>query len=607
MATFSIGGRRGKKPAKKASRGAIIFLILFALPFAGGGTFVGYLAGSMLTTWVRAQSWQEVPARILSVELDVNHGDDSTTYRVRAVYEYEYRGQTYTSDRVASGVGSDNIGSFHQDKYAELRPYLDAGRPFRCFVNPDDPSEALLYRELRWGMLAFETVFALAFCLVGYGLIFAAFYGGKLVKEADKLKEARPEEPWLWEKDWVNGRITAGSRGKMIGSILFATVWNLISAPMLFVVPREFAGGNHLVLIGLLFPLVGAGLAAYAVYAALQWRKFGNSEFEMFSNPGVLGGYLEGRINTNIRSRSGDGFRLTLSCIRSETTGSGKNGSTREKTLWQDTATVPASALLAGPRGASVPVRFAIPYDAAPESDPDASDPVKWRLAVAAELPGVDFSTHFTVPVFKTPDSDPLLEVESNEPSLAADTDTAAELESMGIVRRQTPDGGVSYVFRRARSKGAATGLTIFTLIWCGFIWLMISLGAPILFPIVFGLFALLMIVAMIDMWLKQTRVEVAAGRLAFNRRLLGSGKTLTFSAGEIAEIKATRGMQSGNKLYYRIELHTRAGKKHILASRITDQRLAKRLIADIEEVLEVSAGGFMAAPTPGAPEAPGY
>ncbi len=84
MAILSIGRNRRGKPTKKSSRGAIIFLFLFALPFAGGGTFVGYLAGSTLTTWVRAQSWEEVPARISSAELDVNSGDDGTTYRVRA-------------------------------------------------------------------------------------------------------------------------------------------------------------------------------------------------------------------------------------------------------------------------------------------------------------------------------------------------------------------------------------------------------------------------------------------------------------------------------------------------------------------------------------------
>jgi len=604
VVTFSIGTNKREQAGKKPSRRVMIFLFLFALPFAGAGTFVGYLAGSMLTTWGRAQSWQEVPASILSAELDVNYGDN-TTYRVRAVYEYHYQGRTFTSDRVASGVGADNVGSFHQDKYAELRSYLDSGRRFRCFVNPDDPAESLLYRELRWGMLGLQTIFALIFCGVGYGLIVAAVYGGRLVKEAAELKEQHTDEPWLWEKDWVDGRIRSGSRGKMIGLVLFATLWNLISAPTIFLVPREFSDGNHLALIGLIFPVVGAGLIACALYAVLQWRKFGHSEFEMFSNPGVLGGYLEGRIHTNMGSRSGDDFHLTLSCIRRETTGSGKNRSTREKTLWQDTVTLPSNALMAGPHGASVPVRFAIPYDAGPESDAQASDPINWRLEVAAELPGVDFATHFTVPVFKTPDSDPQLEAAGSAPPLSEDAAIVGELESMGIVRRPTPEGGVSYVFRRARAKGAAIGLTVFTLMWCGFIWLMIGLGAPILFPIVFGFFALLMFAAMVDLWLKQTRVQVANGRLAFNRRLLGAGKTLLFSAAEIAKIKTSRGMQSGNKLFYRIELRTRTGKKHTLASMITNQRLAKRLIRDLEAALGMEPEPISAAHQPLPGEAP--
>lgn len=586
MATLSIGKRSRKRSKKTSSWGAIVFLILFALPFAGGGTFVGYLAGSTVVTWARAQSWDEVPAHILSADLDVNSGDDSTTYRVRAVYQYNYNGDTYTSDRVASGFGSDNIGSFHQDKYAELRRYREAGRPFRCFVNPEDPSEALLYRELRWGMLAFEVVFALAFGIVGYGLMIAAVYGSHVVKETDKLKGRHADEPWRWEKEWVDGRIQAGSRGKMIGSILFALLWNLISSPMIFVVPREVAAGNRIALIGALFPLVGAALAAYAIYAVLQWRKFGNSEFELFSNPGVLGGYLEGRIHTNLRARDSETFRLTLNCIRKEASGSGKNRSSTERTLWQDTVDVAANELLAGPRGASIPVRFAIPYDAGPDSGPDASDPIKWHLEVSAELPGVDFSTQFVVPVFRTPDSDPQLEVETGEEPIAEAVNATAELESMGILRKPTAEGGVSYIFRRARAKGAAAGLTFFTLIWCGFIWLMVELGAPIFFPIVFGLFALLLLLALIDMWLRQTRVQAGAGRLAFNRRLLGSGKTLIFTAGDIAKIKVKRGMQAGNKLYYQIELRTREGKKHTLASQITDQRLAKRLIKDLESAM---------------------
>lgn len=586
MANLSFTRRAGAKPGKKSNRRAVVFLILFSLPFAGGGTFVGYLAASMLVDWGQALTWEETPARVLSADLDVNHGDDSTTYRVRAVYEYSYMGETYTSDVVSFGFGSDNIGSFHQDKHAELSGYLSSGALFRCYVNPSDPTEAVLYRELRWGLLGLQIVFALVFGLVGYGLMFAAVWGGRLQKEADKLKESRPDEPWLWEKEWVDGRIRAGSKGKMIGALIFATIWNLISAPVLFFVPDEVGKGNNLALIGLIFPAIGLLLAWWAVYAVLQWRKFGNSTFEMQTTPGVLGGWLEGRVHTNIRTRPEDGYRLTLNCKRTESSGSGKNRSSSTKVLWQDTVVIPGNHVLAGPHGATIPVRFGIPYDAGPETDTEGSGTVTWQLEVAAELPGVDFSTHFDVPVFFTEDSDPELEVELSDAGGSAMRDPAAELRAAGIVREAASGGGVSYVFKRARAKGAALGLAIFTVIWCGFIWLMLGVGAPIFFPIVFGLFAMLFVVSLFEMLFKETRVEIDDGTLTFTKRLLSSGKRVAFLPEDVVSIKAKRGTQAGNKLYYRIVLKSRDGKKHTLATQLSDQRLAKRLIKDFEEEL---------------------
>lgn len=591
MAGLTFNAGHGKKPGKNTSRGAMLILFLFATPFAGGGTLVGYLGVSMASQWWQARSWAEVPARILSADLNASQDDDSTTYSVVAEYTYEYDGRTYTSQRVSTSFGSDNIGSFHQDKYNELRPYAGTDQMFRCFVNPAEPSEALLFRDLRWGMLAFMGVFAGAFGLVGYGLMFVAVYGSRLVKETDRLEEARPEEPWMWDADWTDGRITAGSRGAMIGALVFTILWNLVSAPLIFLVPREVADGNLIALVGAIFPLIGLGLAWWAVYATLQWRKFGNSELEMYANPGVLGGLLQGRIHTNIRKRPDAPFHLALSCIRKETRGSGDDRRTTERTLWQDTARVPAGALLSGPRGVSVPVRFAIPYDAGPQTDTKASDPVEWRLEVAAALPGIDYGTHFSVPVFRTPDSDPELEVETTAPPLSAAAEPPAELSALGIIRRPTPAGGVQYVFRRARAKGPAIALTGFTVVWCGFIALMLTLDAPILFPIVFGLFALLMLAGLLEMWLKQTRIEVAAGRLAFNGRYLGPGRTRFFDAGEVAAVKVGQGMQSGSKLFYQVVLHTRGDKQQVLASQIRDKHLAQRIADDLQEALGATAG----------------
>ncbi len=572
---------------KKTGHGSVIMLLLFALPFAGGGTFVGYLVGSRVAGWTSAQSWDEVPARILSADLATSRGSDTTTYRVDAFYEYAYRGELYTSDVVGFGFGSDNVGSFHQDKHAELRTYVDSGRSFRCFVNPSDPTQSVLYREMRWGMLGLMTIFALVFGLVGYGLMFAAVYGGRLVAEAGKLKVDYPTEPWRWEQDWADGRVSAGAKGSMIGGAIFAILWNLISAPVLFLLPGELADGNRLALIALVFPATGLLLLAWAVRAFLRWRKFGNATFELVTNPGVLGGYLEGLVHTNIRGPLDEGFEVTLTCTRTVTTGSGDNRSSRDDVLWQDAAVVRRGALGLGAEGITVPVRFAIPMHAAPASDPDSDQPIHWKLAAEAEMTGVDFAAEFKVPVFKTDSSDPELQIESAEAYPANPHDWAAELGVVGIASERTAAGGRRYLFHRARHKGVAVGVTVFTAVWCGFIWMMVTLAAPILFPIAFGLFAVILIWFVLDLWLTEIRVEVGNGALAFTKRMLGPGRSRSFLRDQITAMRPTPGMQANNKLYYRIELATRGDDKHIIATQLDSQRLARRLIGEMQEALE--------------------
>ena len=114
----------------------------------------------------------------------------------------------------------------------------------------------------------------------------------------------------------------------------------------------------------------------------------------------------------------------------------------------------------------------------------------------------------------------------------------------------------------------------------------MIAYDLPILFPIMFGLFDLFFVLALLDMLFTERRVEVEVGTLTFTKRMFAGGKRRTFRSEEIASIKPSRGMQSGSKLYYRIELKTREGKSHILASMLDNQRLARRIIHDFEAAL---------------------
>lgn len=575
-------------------------LVLFALPFAAGGLVVGGLAATQLWTWVDARSWIERPARILEAELERHTGDDSTTYRARATYEYSLDGVTYRSERVGIAGGADNIGSFQRDAYRELRSYRESGRDFRCFVDPDDPSRAVLYRRMRWGLLGLEAVFSLAFSLVGFGLIGAAMWSKEHAGAEERLRQAHPDEPWMWQEDWRDGRIRARPRAQLLGVGVFALLWNLISSPVAFLVPAEVSGGNHLALIALLFPVVGIGVASWWAVLFLRWRKFGHSTFEMARLPGIVGGPLEGRIHTRVQAPPETGFELTLSCVRRVTTGSGDDRSTREKVEWQDRRVVPPEQVGVGPGGVWVPVRFGIPWEQPPTDPEESDDRVLWRLEIEADVPGVDYAASFEIPVFRTAESDEGFVAE--EPggreglapaarALDPASGRQATLVRRGITLEELPSGGRRFTFQAARQRGTALAATFFLVLWSGATWLTWHLEAPLLFPLVFGLFELLLIYGVLHLWLSVRRVQVTPGTLAWQGGLLGLGRRHVLRADRVAEIGPDRGLQVGNRLLYRIEVRDREGRERVLASQIDDLSLARRLAEAMKRRLADAPG----------------
>ncbi|MGB6362187.1 MAG: hypothetical protein WBG64_05910, partial [Thermoanaerobaculia bacterium] len=98
-----------------------------------------------------------------------------------------------------------------------------------------------------------------------------------------------------------------------------------------------------------------------------------------------------------------------------------------------------------------------------------------------------------------------------------------------------------------------------------------------------FALFDLLMLWAVLDIWLDQRRVEVRPDRLLLSGGLLGRGKTHEIPRTQITAIRPIRGMQAGNKLYYRIEVTTQDGKKHLAASKLGGLTLARQVVEEMQ------------------------
>lgn len=173
------------KKKKEMTKGAVIAMTLFASPFLLWGIYSAYYFAKTSAEYSDMQTWVEVPATINSAEMVDNRrsrgigktkGSSRTMHKVVATYSYEIDGKKYASERVSLYKGSDGDSKHHHSVYDELKRHLDAHRPFRCFVNPDDPQQAVLYRDWRWNVSGLHLMHAVLFGGLGLFLIGSSLY-----------------------------------------------------------------------------------------------------------------------------------------------------------------------------------------------------------------------------------------------------------------------------------------------------------------------------------------------------------------------------------------------------------------------------------------------
>lgn len=381
-------------------RSTPLFLLLFALPFAGVGIFMG---GLMVRTLLKAQAverWMDLPATVLEVDLKKHHGSDSTTYQVTARYRYEVNGQSHESTRVGLQGGSDNIGSWQQDQYRRLAPMLLQPGAVRCRVNPADPDEAYLIPGLRWGMVFFHAGFALVFGGVGIGLIIGTL---RSWRRQQRGGDAPDEAPWKRRGDWAQGLVKSANRREAWALTVMALFWNVISWSLVLAAGRDVFKHGPVAIFLVVFPAIGVGLIIWAVRQQIAAARYGDAVFQMASVPGVLGGRLAGVIRLPGSDRPANGFIVRVLCQRAVRQGK----STTMVTSWQQERVLDPDKLPLVDVGHALPVLFALPYDQPESGAWHGAGNVQWRLQVTGSLPGVDVAVNFEIPVFKTAESRP--------------------------------------------------------------------------------------------------------------------------------------------------------------------------------------------------------
>lgn len=369
------------------------FFVIFGLPFFVVGCYFLNTTAHSLYDVMRMATWSQTQGELTSANLSSSTSSKTTTYRATAQYRYRVDDVEYTGNRVAIHNGGDNVGQFQQQLGNQLGLMYRNREPVTVYYNPGDPVDAVLNRDIRWEMIGFKSIFIIVFGGAGLGLIIVGLRGKRTI-----VSPGAAENPWLARPEWADNRISSSARSGMYAIWFFAIFWNALSTPATFFVPDVWRSEGGLALIILLFPLVGLGLLVWAIKLTLEWRRFGNTPLTMDPFPGAIGGDVGGEIELNVPYEPALVCEVTLSCLYSYVSGSGKNRSREERVEWQDSGYAQVERTVQGMR---LRFRFAVPAELRASED-ERGDYYFWRLSIKAELPGSDLNRSFTIPVYAT-------------------------------------------------------------------------------------------------------------------------------------------------------------------------------------------------------------
>lgn len=290
--------------------------LLFAVVFGAVGWFAGLQPlGQTTYAWWDARHWVAVKATVEKNELVVHKGRRSSSYSNEVRYLYTYRGVNLFGQRVSLYDYADNVDDWHQQIHQRLALAQARGEEIDVWVNPDNPKQSLIDREIRWRRLALMMPFAIIFpcgALLGLYLLWSS------AKRPDSVSTS------------TRARKTLSPHSGAMVLFVFGAVFTIIGASfsLLFIRPEQAPNIGWLVLI---FPVVGIGLMIGAVRVWFGGSAAKEITLQLASLHVSLGEHVRGQV-TFTRQQQGEKYFLSLICEHVDPRG---DSDTRQA-LWSD-------------------------------------------------------------------------------------------------------------------------------------------------------------------------------------------------------------------------------------------------------------------------------
>jgi hypothetical protein len=253
-----------RKQGREQKIGRVIAIAVFSIFALVGAGMIYPLGIRPVMKAFDSEKWQETPCKIISAQVGSHSDRDGTTYSIDIKYEYRFAGGTYYGNKYYF-IGGSSSG--YKNKARIVSEYKNAANPI-CYVNPENPAEAVLVRGFRAGLLL--GLIPAIFLVIGVG-------GVRLFIKSPELMGIKPQVFNTGQESATDVlRVTDSATGpvilkpefspkaKLIGSIIVAVFWNGIVS--VFLVNMS---GSWSVLFMIPFIIIGLALIGLVVYCIL--------------------------------------------------------------------------------------------------------------------------------------------------------------------------------------------------------------------------------------------------------------------------------------------------------------------------------------------------
>jgi Protein of unknown function (DUF3592) len=249
-----------------------VFVVAFLGVFVATGCGIGYLLSFRpLFLAYRAHSWTPTDCDVIGSRVAAS----GRTARADIQYRYSVDGRPYTSNRYNFIPGATNDSTVD----ATVQQYAPGTR-FQCYVDPADPTEAVINRDVT-GWYYLGLVFFAAFA--GIPLLIGTFVVRAQLKTrvAQRMAENLPPGMRALDGGSIGAPLDAGPLtlhpsvspiGKLVAATIVALIWNGLVGVFTYFEINTFMTGSGswgLAIFLLIFQLIGVGLLVSVPYQLL--------------------------------------------------------------------------------------------------------------------------------------------------------------------------------------------------------------------------------------------------------------------------------------------------------------------------------------------------